>query len=120
MKKTMILIAAILLVTSGQAFAAWTDAKKESPDTAITCGTGTNTVTVPLSPRVEAYYDGSGIAYVIGSRNVQGTRTFGTSHDFTGVLYTDGVTDADASFPALPTTTGAKTVWDSDGDWSTL
>ena len=120
MKKTFTLLVIFLLASSGSAFAAWTTADGENPATSITCGSAGNSVTVPLSPRVEAFYNGNDIAYVIGSRNVQGTRSFATSHDFTGIYYTEGITDAAAVFPALPTTTGASTEWASGTTWKTL
>lgn len=120
MKKTIAFLAAFLFVFSGSAFANWTTATGDNPQSSITCGSTGNSVSVPLSPRVEAYYSGSDIAYVIGSRNVQGTRTFATSHDFTGIFYTEGITDADAVFPSLPNTTSDSTDWASGTTWKTL
>ncbi|MDO3376777.1 hypothetical protein [Geoalkalibacter halelectricus] len=104
MKKMTVLLAAFFLLMSGHAFAQTTFTDADT-DKQITCGT--NGPTVPLSPRVEALYLGTATTYAIATRNVQGTRTFGTAHNETGIFWADGI---DVT-PTLDTNFSSETAW---------
>lgn len=97
MKKVTLFIACFFLAFATSGFAAgngdWT--KVADDDKVITCG-ATETLTVTLSPRVEAIYfaetaDSTNTGYAIATRNVQGTRTFGTNNTTSGIYYEDGI-----------------------------
>ncbi|WP_429884416.1 hypothetical protein [Geoalkalibacter halelectricus] len=102
MKKVTVFLAAFLLLASGHAFASFT---KADDDKQVTCGTGGPTV--PLSPRVEALYLGTATTYVIATRNVQGTRTFGTAHNETGIFWHEDI----VVVPTLNTNFSSETAW---------
>ncbi|KIH76909.1 hypothetical protein SAMN05660860_00658 [Geoalkalibacter ferrihydriticus] len=106
MKKMVVLLAAFVLLFSGHAFGF----TKADDDKQITCGTGGPTV--PLSPRVEALYLGTATTYAVATRNVQGTRTFGTAHNETGIFWAEGISD-----DVKPT---LNTEFSSDATWNQL
>lgn len=107
MKVVAVFFVCFCLFFAGNAFAevtvTWTDA--DAQRIVIVAGE----LEVPLSPRVSADYKSNATQYIIGTRNSQGTRTFGTAQDFTGIYW--GAIDE-----PLPALGGS---WDSS-KWSTL
>ena len=82
----------------------WTVADGATPEDALVIvgnGDADNpNVDVPLSARVAAYYNGTASNYVIATRNVQGTRTFGTSQEKSAIFWDDS--PADGTDPTMP------------------
>ena len=74
----------------------------------------TDQVSVSLSTNVEAFYEdgGSGLWYSIATSHTQGTRTYATAQETTGILFVESLT-TDPPDPA------SSTDW-STGSWEKL
>jgi hypothetical protein len=90
--KGLIVMAALSFASSAFANGSWV-----YQTTPITDSAGGPSITdVSLSPKVEYFYtSATGAGYAIGTRNLQGTKTYAINSDYANIYMADDITSMD-------------------------